>query len=320
MMNNEKWYIKIFKYIIIVIFAPLILLFFLAAGIIYLFQTPSAKKEYKYSPYFSNFQRKFSWVIYNSPEYRFFNSAVRRELPIDYHRQESNGLEYFVFNETLFLFPDFDQIIKEDGNEKWIVHIDDTYIDLDQHIASLVSQLDTNHSYPVKVLVERAMISESNPEKSLLPDSLFLIGSYEQAFNEEDLRIRMVVPQNTLELYQLISQETDLSGVFELSDDNETIHWFIDNIRLELSVGKRDCYIGANKPGNVITEKSITHWHPEREEVFPEVCKIGKPGSILVLRSFFGGGAVMYCGPKSECPCFPPKRHWFSKYYYIEPN
>lgn len=318
-MNKEKWFKKAGMNLLIAVFSPLIIIGLIIIGIYSLFDLPKSKKKYKRSRYYADIKRKFSSSVTNSYEYRFYDSAVKRGLPIEYHKQESNGLEFFIYEGTLFLFSDFYEFYYSEEKSAWMVGwYSDEEEFLSDHFASLVSKLDTNYGYPVKVLVEKEMFSESKPEISSLPDSLFLIGCYEQAFNEDDLRIRMVIPQNTMELYQLMAQEPNLCGTFELSQDSETIKWRLDNMLFDLSVGKRDCYIGAYKPGNVITEKEITHWHPVLEDIFCEVCRIGKSGNISVLRSFFGGGAVMYSGPKNECPYWPPKKHWFSKYYYIE--
>ena len=64
--------------------------------------------------------------------------------------------------------------------------------------------------------------------------------------------------------------------------------------------------------------KDITHWHPDPDEIYDEVIKIGKRGNITVLSSYWGGRALLYSGEKRECPYLPPKKHLLSKYYYIE--
>ena len=119
MMQENKWYKKALIYLIIVIFSPLILIGLIILGITTLFQAPTLKKEYKKSRYYSDIKRKFNLYITSSPEYRFYNSAVKRDLPIVYRRQDSNGFEYFVYNGTLFLFPDFYDIDFDEDTGKW---------------------------------------------------------------------------------------------------------------------------------------------------------------------------------------------------------
>ena len=94
-------------------------LYIIIAGIYILFQMPKNKKEYKNSRYYADFQQKFMTGILYSPEYRFYNSAMRRGLSIKYVKQESNGFEYFIYNETIYLFPDFEQIDLDEGEKGW---------------------------------------------------------------------------------------------------------------------------------------------------------------------------------------------------------
>ena len=88
----------------------------------------------------------------------------------------------------------------------------------------------------------------------------------------------------------------------------------------ELSIGHGDGYINVSVDGLLQGKirKDITHWHPDPDEIYDEVIKIGKRGNITVLSSYWGGGALLYSGEKGECPYLPPKKHLLSKYYYIE--
>ena len=95
-MNKLKWCKKILIALTVVILSPLIIVGVTIAGIYTLFQTPKDKKEYKKSRYYADFKQKFTMDILNSPEYRFYNSAVRRNLRLKYIKQESNGFEYFI--------------------------------------------------------------------------------------------------------------------------------------------------------------------------------------------------------------------------------
>ena len=109
-MNKLKWYQKLLIGLLVVLLSPLILICLISAGICALVQIQKNKKEYKKSRYYLDFKQKFMMDSLYSPEYRFYNSAIHRNLPMQYIKQESNGFEYFIFDDTLYLFPDFEQI------------------------------------------------------------------------------------------------------------------------------------------------------------------------------------------------------------------
>ena len=146
MMQEDKWYKKALIYLIIVIFSPLILIGLIIFGITTLFQAPTLKKEYKKSRYYSDIKRKFNLSITNSPEYRFYNSAVKRDLPIVYRRQDSNGLEYFVYNGTLFLFPDFYDMDLDEDTGKWRVAWHDERADFSERFKNIIDQYNAGGS------------------------------------------------------------------------------------------------------------------------------------------------------------------------------
>ena len=160
-----KWYVKLLITLLVIIFSPLIAVFIIIAAATYLFQLPKNVKEYKKSKYYQEFRLPYAtWKLY-SPEYRFYNSFKKRNLKLTYVRQESNGFEYFIHNETLFLFPDFDQIdydeekLRADGtlnDMTWdefkaansasrVVEVDDMYI----LRANTVNPDDTTNEFTV---------------------------------------------------------------------------------------------------------------------------------------------------------------------------
>ena len=100
-MYKMKWYQKLLIGLLVVLLSPLILICLISAGICALVQIPKNKKEYKKSRYYLDFNQKFMTDLLYSPEYRFYNSAIQRNLPMQYIKQESNGFEYFIHNETL---------------------------------------------------------------------------------------------------------------------------------------------------------------------------------------------------------------------------
>ena len=98
-----KWYNKLAIFLCVVVFSPIILAAVLFAGAMYLFKLPKNKKEYRESEYFKDLNIPYAGYLLYSPEYRFYNSAKKRKLPMDYIIQSSNGLEYFVFENVLYL-------------------------------------------------------------------------------------------------------------------------------------------------------------------------------------------------------------------------
>ena len=204
MMQEDKWYKKALIYLIIVIFSPLILIGLIIFGITTLFQAPTLKKEYKKSRYYSEIKRKFNLSITNSPEYRFYNSAVKRDLPIVYRRQDSNGFEYFVYNGTLFLFPDFYDMDLDEDTGKWRVAWHDERADFSERFKKLVAKLDTMPDCPVKVLCERKLFRASNLRGYTLPEEVYLTSGYELAFDGNDSPLDIIIPQTTRELYNMM--------------------------------------------------------------------------------------------------------------------
>jgi hypothetical protein len=318
-MNKLKWYQKLLIALTVIIFSPLIVAGIIIAGIYTLFKMPKNKKEYKNSRYYADFQHKFMTSILYSPEYRFYNSAMHRGLPIKYVKQESNGFEYFIHNETIYLFPDFDQIdLNEEGNV-WQADYDGDWKPFDECYANLLAKLESTPIYPIKLLVERKMFPTLNLNGKDIPDCIFVTWNYENAFENEESPLKMIIPQNSKELYDMMLQTPDLCGTFELNEGNENIEWLLhENIKIELGVDPRDCYFGVSRLlfGNV--ESSITHWHPTIFEIYDDVCNVGKRGNVMVLRSTASSGTLMYSGSKADCPYAPDKKYLFGKYYYLE--
>lgn len=51
-----------------------------------------------------------------------------------------------------------------------------------------------------------------------------------------------------------------------------------------------------------LSDKSIIHWHPDEDDMFDELCSLGKEGNILVLRKTILGKRVCYIGPEDKMP------------------
>ena len=313
-----KWYIKLFKFLAVVVFSPFILVCILIAVIAYLFQLPKDIKLYKDSSYYKDFNLKFTTYRFNSSEYRFYNSVRKRNLQIDYIRQESNGLEYFVYQDTLFLFPDFDQIDFNEEKSIWEVYFDGDWEPFEQAYQNIVDKLDDiTTNCPIKLLVERQMFSATDLERLEIPECIFLTWSYETTFENEDSPLKLRVPVNTKELYEMMCETNDLCGDFKITE-NGNINWNLyDNIQIDLGVDVGDCYIGVNKKTPL---RGLVHWHPTIFEIYGEVCKIGTHGNVLVIRTFWSSASVLYIGDETNCPYSPDQKVLFGRIYYLMSN
>ena len=321
-MKNDKWYIKTLIYLMIAVFSPLLLIGFVFFGIASLIKIPSLKREYKKSRYFADVKRKFNLYVALSDEYRFYNSAAGRELTFDYHRQDSNGFEYFIYDGTLFLFPDFSEISFDEETGKWRAVRNDEEADFSECFRSLEAKLDSAPGIPVKVLCELKQFQVSNLNRYTLPGEIYLTSCYEHAFSEDDAPMEIIVPLTTRDLYCMMEKNRDLCGSCETKLDENgygSVFWTLDGARFELVVGHGQGYIGVSV-GEGEFRKIETHWHPNPDAIYDAVMGIGKRGNITVLCSdrFFGGAQCLYSGKKEDCPYLSPRKRLFKKYYYIE--
>lgn len=321
-MDKQKWYMKLLIVLLIIIFSPLIIMIIIwiaIGGIGTAFRMPRLKKAYKNSRYYADFGRKFTADILYSPEYRFYNGAVSRNLPIKYIRQETNGFEYFIYDDTLYLFPDFDGIDYIEDKSEWMVDYDGDSDFFDRRFDSMLSKLENRFSYPIRVLVERRMFYRMNLGGVDIPESIFITQSYDDAFENDDSPLKMIIPQSAEELYGMMLETPDLCGRFELDKSAGSITWNLsENIVIEIGVGTPECYIGINKSHGGKVGGEITHLHPSVFEIYDEICKIGRRGNVTVLRASPVGSALLYAGRKDVCPYPREKKLLLGKYYYLE--
>ena len=319
---GTKWYEKVLTVLLIVIFSPLIILLLLLATPFLGREYRRSKKAYYKSPYYADFKKKFTMGITSDPVYRLYNGAAARNLPLrfpDHVDDKIDGLSYFFYGDTLYLLPNFEQMgLSEDGRAVWQVNNDGDWMDFDEgYAATRVQAMYPEHT--AKFLVERSMITVCDLTETPPPSCVFVTQSYETAFENEDSTLKMRIPQSSADLYDMMCATPDLCGEFELTEDGQGIRWRVrEDIRITLGVDLRDGYIGVDKLLFGKIESGITHWHPTEYEIYDEVCKIGKRGNVLVLRTGMGSGAVLYSGRKEDCPYKAEKKALLGKYYYIE--
>lgn len=315
-----KLYHRILIVICIIFLSPIILIGFMISSIAYLFELPKNKKAYKSSQYYKDFSLPFKTYRLYSPEYRFYNSCKKRNLKLDYVRQESNGFEYFIYEDTIFIFPDFDQIDFNENRSVWETDYDGDWQPFEEAYQKLLSKIDVESGYrSIKVILERKMFPRTDLSNVDIPGCIFLTCTYETAFSE-DLKLKLRVPVNANELYEMMFSTSDLCGSFVISENGNIIWDLYDSFQVEIGVDPNDCYIEIYKRNAGKFASSITHWHPTIFEIYDEVCELGKCGNMLVIRTFLSGAAVLYMGEKEKCPYSKNQNHLFGKLYFLEPK
>ncbi len=122
--------------------------------------------------------------------------------------------------------------------------------------------------------------------------------------------------QNTKELYEKMCNTPDLCGIFELK--GETIHWSLfEGYNIQVAVDPRDNYFGIDKKIGILSDP-ITHWHPETDEIYEEVCNIGLKGNVLVIRKNLLCTSVVYMGEEENCPYSAKKKWSWGKILYLK--
>lgn len=314
-----KWYHKVLIFVCVLIFSPIIIFGIFAAAIAYLFEMPKNKKEYTNSDYFKDFSLPYKRCLLYSPEYRFYNSIKKRNLPVDYTRQESNGLEYFVFENTLYLFPDFEQIDFNEEKSIWEVGYDGDWKPFEDAFENLVSKIDgETDTSCIRLLVERKMFPMTDLNGVDIPECVFLTWSYEIAFENDNSSLKLCVPTSSKELFDMMKQTPDLCGDYRIAYNGNIVWDLYESIQIEIDVDPRDCYLSVNKRVFGKIESGITHWHPTIFEIYDEVCKIGKRGNVLVIRTLLSGASVLYMGDQENCPYKKNTKKLFGKLYILE--
>ena len=317
--NETKWYVKVITALLVVVFSPLIILLLLIATPFFIRESRRTKKEYYKSAYYADFKKNFTLGITYDPAYRFYNGAKARNLPVRYVHQ-NNGHLYFFCGDTLYLFPDFEQLsLSEEDGTTWQADYDGDWMGFSEAYAKLMENTTVTSPGPVKILVERRMIVEGDLVKTPPPSCIHVVHSYETAFENDDTALTLRIPQSSAELYDMMQKTPDLCGEYALTEDGESIRWRVrEDIQITLGVDPHDCCMSVERLLLGKSESGITHWHPTPFEMYDEVCKIGRRGNVLVLRRRAGSSAVLYSGRKEDCPYKPDQKVLFGKYYYIE--
>ena len=88
----------------------------------------------------------------------------------------------------------------------------------------------------------------------------------------------------------------ELAGAFEKTDAG--ISWrLFDGYMVGIDAG----YIGIDRvfPGGI--RYPITHWHPEDEDLYRDICRLGTKGNVTVIHKSILSDGVVYSGPRDQC-------------------
>ena len=169
-MNNRKQYRNVPKVLLIIVLLPVIIIGLVVSVPYIMLHRLESKKDYKKARYYADFKQKFMMSIALSPEYRFYNSAMRRNLNMKYVRQETNGFEYFIYDGTVYIFPDFEQIDFIKDESEWQANYDGDWKSFYECYNNLLAKLENAPECPVKLLVEKIMFSVSSFDDVDIPD------------------------------------------------------------------------------------------------------------------------------------------------------
>lgn len=123
--------------------------------------------------------------------------------------------------------------------------------------------------------------------------------------------------KTTKELFEQLLEMPDLHSVPEL--DGEILIWKLyENAYVRAYCDSYDTCIDIISNSTLVG--SLTHWHPDEDDMFDELYLLGKHGNILVLKSFLlGMGTGIFHLGEPEKYRFNKKKKWhWGKLTYLE--
>ncbi len=312
-----KWYEIVFLILLLIILSP----FLLFIGVIWLIALPFITirdyKEYKKSAYYKEFKITYARNVLYRPNYLFFNYAKETNLPIKYIKQEENALEYFIYNETIYIFPNFNELTYNEEKGCFEVvyrkYKEVNLYTLDEYFNKEKLLFKKEPKLPIKLLLSVHYLDLDTIDITKLPKTIRIVGSYDSAFkDEEDFLIK--IPYNTKKLYDMMCENEKLGGKFELIDD-ELIRWTFNDVIYDIDASFDDNTINVYK--NNVFKTHIAELDPDSYELYETICKIGEVGNMLVVRKTLGVTHVLYMGVKEDYK-EEKRRIRLGKTYYFE--
>ncbi len=117
------------------------------------------------------------------------------------------------------------------------------------------------------------------------------------------------IPLKASQVYGQLLETPGLCGGLTLVDEC-TLTWSLyPGFLITVSISPYDSCIEIQRLWRGKYPWQITHWHPELDELYQELCTLGRRGNVLVTRQGWMWETVLYCGPAEDCP-YPPNRKW----------
>lgn len=314
-----KWYQIILIALLLLILSPLIIFFLICLGIYLPIITIVERIDYKKSAYYRYFKIPFSKKVYNSNPYQFYNYAIEKKLEINYIHQKE--MDYFIYKNEIFIFPDFNAIQYNNEQQCWEVLIcqkkQKTFHLLEDYLKQKKAYIQEKIDLPIRLIVSIDYFDIETIDLSKLPKSLYVIRHYNSAFNSEDNAPVYFIPKTTKALYEMMKENENLGGEIKLVAE-ELIVWTFDKVFYRISVDLEEGYfeVCSNKK----LKYQITHWHPNPDEIYEVICRIGTKGNVMIIKKFiFFGVRVLYMGPVKDCS-FKKRKIHLGKIYYFYSN
>lgn len=183
MKFNDTFWSQCLAVFVLILFLPLVIIAIPIIAVIQEIECIGERRRYKKSNYCLNFGVRYRAGITDTPAYRFYESAIRRGLQMEYHHIEAQRIDYFLRDGIIYFLLDFDYLCMDD-NEQWVADRDGEYSNFEDEIAQLSVSFEHDPSMPIKILVERKILPIENIQDISLPEQLHLIQTYETAFDD----------------------------------------------------------------------------------------------------------------------------------------
>ena len=116
--------------------------------------------------------------------------------------------------------------------------------------------------------------------------------------------------KTTKELYEKLLEMPDLHSTPELN--GEILIWKLyKNAYVQAYCDSFDTCIDIISNSTLVG--SLTHWHPDEDDMFDELYSLGKKGNMLVLKKSLLGTSVFYSGPSETSPLTDRRSLHFGK-------
>lgn len=290
-------------------------------GIQELILLPKHKKQYKNSRYFLDLQKPFSRKRFYSMQYEFYNSARKRNLPFEYFVQSGNDFEYFVYDNKVFVFPDFCEVEFDKDKAVFFAGYKKHKELWSDAVNSLRGKIEKNtDGLEIKVLVERNMINSKKINKQNLPENLFLVNSVGTAFSEDIFPIQKE-PQTVSALFDWMTKQVNVCGKIELENGSIDWHPYESEFYISIFFGKKNCdvYLSRNKwPFFSLIHSVLYHWQVSKGDICSLIETLNDKNNILIIKANLCKVDLLYLGQKEKCPYLPLKKKAFTKVYSFQ--